>query len=113
MVVNLGFVIPFGPKPVAPVAVAEPLPAPTPVADCSTMDDDHDGVNNCADTDSRTCLRGDVSQRFTGVEHSPSIHDVPSEQQLYALFIVVGNPPGRLTIPVLARGGRGEEPHEG
>ncbi len=48
MVVNLGFVVPLGPKPVAPVAVAE-APAPTPVADCSTMDDDHDGVNNCDD----------------------------------------------------------------
>jgi len=50
MVVNLGFVVPFGPKPVAPVAVAE-APAPTPVAapDCSTLDDDNDGVNNCDD----------------------------------------------------------------
>jgi len=46
MVVNLGFVIPLGPKPVAPVAVVEP---PAPVADCSTMDDDNDGVNNCDD----------------------------------------------------------------
>jgi len=48
MVVNVGFVIPLGPKPVAPVAVAE-VPAPTPVPDCSTMDDDQDGVNNCDD----------------------------------------------------------------
>ncbi len=48
MVVNLGFVVPFGPKPVAPVAVAE-APAPTPVADCSTMDGDNDGVNDCDD----------------------------------------------------------------
>jgi OmpA-OmpF porin, OOP family len=48
MVVNLGFVIPLGAKPVAPVAVAE-APAPTPVADCSTMDEDNDGVNNCDD----------------------------------------------------------------
>jgi OOP family OmpA-OmpF porin len=52
MVVNLGFVIPFGPKPVAPVAAAEPLPLPTPLpvaAGCSTLDDDQDGVNNCVD----------------------------------------------------------------
>jgi OmpA-OmpF porin, OOP family len=49
MIVNVGFVIPLGPKPVAPVVVAEAPPAPTPVADCSTMDDDVDGVNNCDD----------------------------------------------------------------
>jgi OOP family OmpA-OmpF porin len=49
MIVNVGFVIPLGAKPVAPVAAAEPVPAPTPVADCSTMDDDQDGVNNCDD----------------------------------------------------------------
>ena len=48
MVVNLGFVVPLGPKPVAPVAVAE-APAPTPVADCTTMDGDNDGVNDCDD----------------------------------------------------------------
>jgi len=51
MVVNLGFVIPFGPKP-QPVVAEAPAPAPTPVAaapDCSTMDDDNDGVNNCDD----------------------------------------------------------------
>ncbi len=48
MVVNLGFVIPLGPKPVAPVAVAE-APPPTPVADCTTMDGDNDGVNDCDD----------------------------------------------------------------
>lgn len=47
MVVNLGFVIPFGPKPVA--AVAEVPPPPVAAADCSTMDDDQDGVNNCDD----------------------------------------------------------------
>ena len=50
MIVNVGFVIPLGPKPVAPEPVVE-APAPTPVAapDCSTMDDDKDGVNNCDD----------------------------------------------------------------
>jgi OOP family OmpA-OmpF porin len=47
MVVNVGFVVPFGPKPKA--AVAEVPPAPVAVADCSTMDDDNDGVNNCDD----------------------------------------------------------------
>ncbi len=48
MVVNVGFVVPFGPKPVAPVAVAE-APAPVAAPDCSTLDDDNDGVNNCDD----------------------------------------------------------------
>lgn len=49
MVVNVGFVIPFGAKPKAVVAEAPP-PAPLPVeAGCSTLDDDHDGVNNCVD----------------------------------------------------------------
>ena len=51
MVVNLGFVIPFGEKPKAVVAEAPPAPAPTPVAvaDCSTLDADNDGVNDCDD----------------------------------------------------------------
>jgi OOP family OmpA-OmpF porin len=49
MVVNLGFVVPLGPKPVAPVEVAEAAPAPVAAPDCSTMDDDGDGVNNCDD----------------------------------------------------------------
>ena len=52
MIVNVGFVIPFGPKPKPVVAQVQPAPAPTPVAavaDCSTLDDDHDGVNNCDD----------------------------------------------------------------
>jgi OOP family OmpA-OmpF porin len=51
MVVNAGFVIPFGDKPAPVVAKVEP-PAPEPapvVADCSTLDDDNDGVNNCDD----------------------------------------------------------------
>jgi OOP family OmpA-OmpF porin len=47
MVVNVGFVVPFGPKPVA--AVAEVPPPPVAAPDCSTMDDDQDGVNNCDD----------------------------------------------------------------
>ena len=53
MVVNLGFVIPLGSKPKAAVAEVPPAPvvAPTPVAvaDCSTLDSDHDGVNDCND----------------------------------------------------------------
>ena len=55
MVVNLGFVVPFGAKPKHVVAQS-PAPAPvaTPVVqahttDCSTLDSDHDGVNDCAD----------------------------------------------------------------
>ncbi len=49
MTVNVGFVIPFGEKPAPAVAKVEP-PAPAPVvADCSTLDDDNDGVNNCDD----------------------------------------------------------------
>lgn len=44
MIVNVGFVIPLGPKPQAPV------PAPEPVKDCSTLDSDSDGVNDCLDT---------------------------------------------------------------
>ena len=52
MVVNVGFVIPFGPKPTYKAKAEAPV-AYTPVAeaapDCSTLDDDHDGVNNCID----------------------------------------------------------------
>ncbi len=61
MVVNLGFVIPFGPKPVAPVEVAEAPPAPVAIADCSTMDDDNDGVNNCDDLCPNTISGSKVS----------------------------------------------------
>lgn len=46
MTVNLGFVVPFGEKPKA-AAVEEP--APVAAADCSTLDSDNDGVNNCLD----------------------------------------------------------------
>ncbi|GAB6142071.1 OmpA family protein [Methylosoma difficile] len=53
VVVNVGFVIPFGAKPTA-AKVEMPMPAPTPApiakaVDCSTLDEDADGVNNCAD----------------------------------------------------------------
>lgn len=43
MIVNVGFVIPLGPKP-KPAAPVEPA-AP----DCSTLDSDSDGVNDCID----------------------------------------------------------------
>ncbi len=49
MLVNVGFVIPFGPKPVAEVAFEAPTPAPVAAPDCATLDDDNDGVNNCID----------------------------------------------------------------
>ena len=55
MLVNLGFVVPFGAKPKEEVVVAvAPVPVPpAPVVvatpDCSTLDADHDGVNNCKD----------------------------------------------------------------
>lgn len=44
MTVNVGFVIPFGDKPKSgtPIAAA-------PVASCSTLDSDSDGVNDCLD----------------------------------------------------------------
>jgi OOP family OmpA-OmpF porin len=43
LLVNVGFVIPLGDKPVRTAAVA-PV-----VDDCSTRDSDHDGVNDCDD----------------------------------------------------------------
>ena len=55
MVINLGFVVPFGDKPKAAVVAAIPAPvvAPAPVVvakqDCSTLDSDNDGVNDCND----------------------------------------------------------------
>ncbi|MEI6146922.1 MAG: OmpA family protein [Methylococcales bacterium] len=55
VVVNMGFVVPFGSKPKHVVAQSPaPTPAPTPVVqahttDCSALDTDHDGVNDCAD----------------------------------------------------------------
>ncbi len=45
MTVNVGFVMPLGEK-----VKSTPAPAPIePVADCSTLDSDADGVNNCLD----------------------------------------------------------------
>ncbi len=48
MVVNVGVVVPFGEKPKPAPKVVEPTPV-APVADCSTMDSDSDGVNDCLD----------------------------------------------------------------
>ncbi len=44
LLVNVGFVIPFGEKPQKPAPIAA-APAP----ECSTRDSDHDGVNDCDD----------------------------------------------------------------
>ena len=41
---SIGLVVRLGPPPQTPIG-----PAPTPVADCSSLDDDGDGVNNCDD----------------------------------------------------------------
>jgi len=51
MVVNMGFVIPFGDKPKSTaLKIEQPVtPAPVSRADCSTLDSDHDGVNDCLD----------------------------------------------------------------
>ncbi len=53
MTINVGFVIPFGAKPKATVANFEVPVAAAPVTDCSTLDSDADGVNDCLDQ----CLR--------------------------------------------------------
>jgi OOP family OmpA-OmpF porin len=45
MLVNVGFVIPFGDKPGA----ARVAPPPVAANDCATRDSDHDGVNDCDD----------------------------------------------------------------
>ncbi|MFA5982634.1 MAG: OmpA family protein [Methylococcaceae bacterium] len=49
LVVNVGFVVPFGAKPKAVEAKTEFVPKAEPVTDCSSLDSDHDGVNNCSD----------------------------------------------------------------
>jgi OmpA-OmpF porin, OOP family len=55
MIVNVGFVIPLGPKPKP--AAAEP------VADCSTLDSDSDGVNDCIDTCPGTMAGSKVNEQ--------------------------------------------------
>ena len=55
LVVNLGFVVPFGAKPKHVIAQSPAVvPVSTPIVqahttDCSTLDSDHDGVNDCVD----------------------------------------------------------------
>lgn len=46
MTVNVGFVIPFGDKPKSVARSEAPVAA---IADCSTLDEDADGVNDCLD----------------------------------------------------------------
>jgi OOP family OmpA-OmpF porin len=60
MTVNVGFVIPLGAK----IKAAEPAPAPAParIADCSTMDSDADGVNNCLDKCAGTLAGSQVDE---------------------------------------------------
>jgi len=48
VVVNVGFVIPFGKKPKSAIEPETPVAA-APIADCSTLDADSDGVNDCLD----------------------------------------------------------------
>jgi OOP family OmpA-OmpF porin len=47
-IATLGVMFKFGPEPSAPIVEPEPMPEPM-QPDCSTMDDDGDGVNNCVD----------------------------------------------------------------
>lgn len=51
VVVNMGFVVPIGRKPsLAKYEAPVPVPAPAPAApDCSTLDSDADGINDCTD----------------------------------------------------------------
>ncbi len=56
MVVNVGFVVPLGPKP-KPAAPVEK------VADCSTLDSDSDGVNDCIDTCPGTMAGSKVNEQ--------------------------------------------------
>jgi OOP family OmpA-OmpF porin len=51
MVVNVGFVVPFGSKHAAPApaAPAAPVVEAAPVDNCATLDSDADGVSNCED----------------------------------------------------------------
>ncbi|MDO9142447.1 MAG: OmpA family protein [Methylobacter sp.] len=49
MTVNVGFVIPFGDKPRAAEKYEAPIVQAAQPADCSTLDSDADGVNDCLD----------------------------------------------------------------
>ena len=49
-IATVGVVVPFGAERSAPVEPSDPIPSdPVPQPDCSTLDDDGDGVNNCDD----------------------------------------------------------------
>jgi OOP family OmpA-OmpF porin len=49
MTVNVGFVIPFGDKPQAATKSETPIAVAAAEPDCSTLDADSDGVNDCMD----------------------------------------------------------------
>ncbi len=49
MTINVGFVIPFGAKPTHVAQTPLPIAPVAATPDCSTLDDDGDGVNNCVD----------------------------------------------------------------
>lgn len=69
MVVNVGFVIPFGDKPAAAAKAEAPVEAEVPVAvapaaaDCSTLDSDADGVNDCNDQCAGTMSGSKVNEQ--------------------------------------------------
>lgn len=48
-IATIGMIYKFGPEPSAPIEPSEPVMPSEPVTDCSTLDDDGDGVNNCDD----------------------------------------------------------------
>ncbi|MDD4913690.1 MAG: OmpA family protein [Methylococcales bacterium] len=63
MIVNAGFVIPFGDKPEpadSKAATPAPVAARTIAADCSAVDSDQDGVDNCLDKCPDTVKGGKV-----------------------------------------------------
>lgn len=66
MTVNVGVVIPFGEKPKAEPYVVAAAPAPTPpiriatTPDCSRLDSDRDGVNDCVDKSPNTIVGSKV-----------------------------------------------------
>jgi len=72
MVINFGFVIPMGDKPVKVAKIDVPVVpvahiSPAPQADCSTMDGDSDGVNNCLDKCPNTMANSKVDHQGCSV----------------------------------------------
>ncbi|MDD5275092.1 MAG: OmpA family protein [Methylovulum sp.] len=63
MTINVGFVIPFGAKPKATAANFEAPIAAAPIVDCSTLDSDSDGVNDCLDQCPRTVKGSTVDDK--------------------------------------------------